>query len=130
MRSLLDNAGRVSALSRAESEARVRQLAFEVEKIKKQLDDPRLSARRDYDVWRTAAKRKLSELKSELFQREAWLAGFKAANDETDTLFQEAYELLQRLEVEINFEQDEERLMDRLDERMGGAKPPAAVHNG
>jgi hypothetical protein len=128
VRPFLDDNGQLQPLgTRQEAEERVRQLRHECGKILEQLANPtRINDfghdRMAYFDWRRAAETKMAQFKSEEQQQLAWLDGFKASAGEKAGLLDEAYKILQDVEVWLDSTPELERLMERLDRHFEGAK--------
>jgi hypothetical protein len=102
------------------------QLPIEIGKIEMQLNDParitRYKTVAEFDRWRDSARSALVLFKSEQRQLGEWIK----AHEQPEDLFREAYDLLNKLEVEVDFEPTESALMVRLDEYFKTRKTKAA----
>ncbi len=99
----------------SEGTERHRLLAREIARIESQVNDPNRALNRDpaeYAEWRRAATHYLNAFKKEEKLLGQWIEKRRKA----EPLFVQAYELLKKLELEIDFEDDESELMKKLDE--------------
>lgn len=117
MRTLLHRGKIPEPESIVDARDRHRRLLEEVDSIQVQLADEnrRLGRARgalqDYASWRRSAARALANFQEEARQLALWL------EREEQNLLRRAYELLKDLELEFEFEPDEQDLMRKLDER-------------
>ena len=94
---------------------RLQQLKYEMQKIEEQLADltriVRYPVMAEYDEWHHKASFMLRQFKVEENKLRQWLD--KEVNGQV--LFKRAYELLLKLELDVDFEPDEAALMEELD---------------
>jgi len=98
------------------AKARRKQLLSEIPKVEAQIADATLPLRHEsmaaYDEWLGSARRALA-----LYVEETRLLRLWIEDRETgDGLLRETYELMKKLELRLNFTDEESHLMERLDE--------------
>ena len=101
---------------------RIEQLKHEISKIDAQLrnnkadDTVRYRTPEAYWRWRESAQTARRNFVLEAGFLGAYIDGWKAALKTGEPLFREAYETLKDLELEVDFEDEEQALMEKLDD--------------
>lgn len=111
MRSTLRNGRIAPPRSFREASDRHRQLIHEIARIQAQLEDPtrvlRYPSTKEYDAWRDSAQHALKLFRIEATQLDEW-------QETPGALLAKAYDVLQTLEDEVDFEPHERALLQRL----------------